>query len=129
MRSVVVALRTVARLPFQEIADNCQLSVSTAKGIVQRAQKKAQIHGGKPFDPINVTDALRSGRPPVITDRDKRRLIHTATKSKRNRLKNYEELQQEAGLTSVSLSLIQKVMKQAGYSKYAPNYKPLLNKT
>ena len=91
-RSTIVSLRTVSRMPFQEIANNCQISASTARKIVQRAEDNAAQHEGSPLDAKNLADRPKSGRPSVTTERDERMLIHTATRSKVNRLKPYKEL-------------------------------------
>ena len=55
-RGSVVSLRTVGRLPFKEIANNCQMSISEARKIVQRAEANARRYGGMPTDPENLVD-------------------------------------------------------------------------
>ena len=128
-RASVVSLRTAARMPFDEIANHCNISASGARKIVKRAIENAEVNGGAPSDLKNLADRPRSGRPVKVTERTKRQLIKTATKSKANRLKTYRQLRDEAGLSSIGVTSVRAALQDAGYGKYAPNQKPYLNQT
>ncbi|KAI3375421.1 hypothetical protein L3Q82_021905 [Scortum barcoo] len=99
-------------------------AISKAVGI-QRTTVRAIIHKWRKLG--TVANLPRSGRPPKITPRVRRRLIQEVTKDPQ---KTSKELQ--ASLASVKVSVhdstIRKVLAKGGIHGRVPRRKPLLSK-
>lgn len=125
--AVISFSRNTLRQPLKEISGNTSTPVSTISQIARKADKNAQLNGGLPYEAKNVATAHRDGRPEILEERNVRRLIRHATKSKVQRFKSWPLIAHEIGFKG-SPPTIAKAFRKAGYGKYQANKKPLLTK-
>jgi len=128
IRSAVITLRTIARLPTKEIAAILNLDPRT----VQRIYAKACERG---FDPTcrpfalrdhHITDKRRPGRPPkasqeVVSSLEKK--IDTFDGRNMSSADLAAFISSSLNIT-ISASTIQRTLKKLGYSKCKPTMKP-----
>ena len=84
---------------------------STARNIIKKFQRQG-----------NTENAQHSGRPPKLTDADKRHLIRTARKQRRT---PFAEIGNQLGL-DVTNTTIRNVLKGAGYHRHVARKVPFL---
>lgn len=111
-RGKIIALRDEG-LSYREISTRLHVAPSTCYKTVQRDKL------------YNTARSLpRSGRPPVLSPRDKRSILRTL---KKHRLKSYRWVGQEAG--GFTESQVRKTAHAAGYHRRVARRKPFLSLT
>ena len=74
-----------------------------------------------------ATTALRTGRPPILTDRDKRHLEITVRTNRRQTTKQIHANFVQSTGTAVSESTIKRALYEAGYNSRVAARKPLIS--
>src|SRR5271165_527899 len=74
-----------------------------------------------------VNPSPRSGRPPKLTDRNKRYLKSVVKENRGDTAREITERFNEAIIRQISVSTIRRLMKQKGYKAYVTIPKPLLS--
>lgn len=81
---------------------------------------KVNTNGGSPLEDENINPKKGSGRAPLLTERDIRHLILTATRNRVQRAKPWSQVSHEAALPNTSLQTISRALRSKGYDRHVP---------
>jgi len=129
-RGMIVSQHVIDGKGYNTISQLSGVPKSTVRDIIKHAQKQHQDLdlSEHPWDTTATAPASRSERPHMLSARDKRRLVHNCTKNKVARRRLWIEIAREIHI-SASRETINKAMIEAGYKRYSPLYKPVLQRS
>ena len=124
----ILALKENTTMSNVQVARRVGCDEKTVRNTLIRTHDLAEKEN---IPPLQATENLhthvshRSGRPPVISERQARRLIRQATKNRAQRRKKWTVIAAECGIRA-SESAIRYAFESQGYGRYPPRYKPHL---
>lgn len=117
---------------ISDIARATQRSRHTIARLAQRVEERVACLGSKFWDELVYLDEKGCGRPTLLTQDQKDRIIALVTSTRKYREKqpwqaidnsNFKEI-----VPQISTETFQNVMYEAGYGRHAPGWRPPLSK-
>lgn len=121
-RAEVVTLALISRLKYDQISTITGVPKSTIGSMVKHAKDQG-FEGGCLLDE-HVADKPRPGRPKSVTPEVEEKILESVRKNRAGREKTLEFLAYEAG---ISRSACHRVLKEHGFNKVKPTWKPGLS--
>jgi hypothetical protein len=118
-----------SRKPLRDISNRLNMPKSTCHDIRRATHNRAKRTKLPVCHSINQAPYYRSGRPQVLSLREKDLLILHATMNKKQRAKPWKVIAAELELHAISESVINNVFYDRGYSRCHATHKPYLSQT
>jgi len=132
-RSAIVCAVVIGHASYQEAAD-ANPGLITKSGVaklVKRIQRKAIDSGFAITDPLLYENELGRGRPEILSEEQKQRIISITTSDREHREKESWQAIKNSDFDNfiprISISTFENVMYGAGYSRKRPGWKPPLS--
>ena len=121
-RAQVVTLALISKLDYNQISTITGVPKSTIGNMVKHAREQG-YEGGCLVDE-HVANKPRPGRPKSVTPEVEGKILESVRKDRAGREKSLEYLAYEAG---ISRSACHRVLKNHGFNKVKPTWKPGLS--
>lgn len=133
-RASIITMRLSPNpMTFPEIAKQLDMKSSTCAKVFRHTQKQIPKEKQKTLSAYLCHESLdphsRSGRPKILSEEEKTRLVETTKRNRDTRRMSLKDLQQEASLSRVSVQTCLNALHERGIKSYKENLKPILEES